>query len=59
MSLVAFKTPQKSEDIREYIRQITRLKTADSVTTRVLFKKVAKGLDDKDFVIVQYERRIK
>ena len=57
-SLVAFKTPQKSADIREYTRQITGLKIADLITTRVLFRKISKGLDDKDFVIAQYERRI-
>ena len=32
---------------------------ADFATARVLFRKVAKGLDNKDFVIAQYERRIK
>ena len=31
---------------------------ADPATTRVLFRKISKGLDDKDFVITQYERRI-
>ena len=50
-SFITFKTPQKSEDIRKQARQITRLKTADPTTTRLLFRKVAKGLDDKDFVI--------
>ena len=44
-------TPQKSEDIQEQARQITGLKTTDLTTTRVLFRKVAKGLDKKDFVI--------
>jgi ABC-type antimicrobial peptide transport system ATPase subunit len=33
--------------------------TTDSVTARVLFRKVAKGLDKKDFVIVQQKLRIK
>jgi hypothetical protein len=59
MLLVTFKTLQKSEDIRDYTRQITGSKITDLTTTRVLFKKVAKGLDDKDFVIIQQERRIK
>jgi hypothetical protein len=31
--------------------QITGLKTLDLATARVLFRKVPKGLDDKDFVI--------
>ena len=35
------------------------IEDADSVTTRMLFRKVAKGLDEKDFVIAQYELRIK
>jgi hypothetical protein len=59
MSLVAFKTPQKSKDVREHARQITGPEMANSATARVLFRKVAKGLDDKDFVIAQHERRIK
>jgi len=51
MSLAAFTAPQKSKDIRDYACQITRSKIADFTTTKVLFKKVAKGLNDKDFVI--------
>ena len=38
-------------DIREQARQITRLGIADLATVKVLFKKVAKCLDNKDFVI--------
>jgi 4-hydroxybenzoate polyprenyltransferase len=58
-SLVAFKTPQKSQDVREQAKQITELKTTDSATARVLFRKVAKGLSNKDFVIAEHELRIK
>ena len=36
-----------------------RLRDADSTICRVLFRKVAKGLDEKDFVIAQHELRIK
>ena len=36
-----------------------RLGDADLVTCRVLFKKVAKGLDEKDFAIAQHELRIR
>ena len=59
MLLVAFTTPQKSEDIRDYACQITRFKIADLTTAKVLFRKVAKGLNNKDFVIAQHKRRIK
>jgi hypothetical protein len=31
--------------------QITGLRTIDFATARVLFRKVSKGLDNKDFVI--------
>jgi hypothetical protein len=51
MSLVAFTTPQKSKDIRDYACQIIRSEIADLAIARVLFRKVAKGLNDKDFVI--------
>jgi hypothetical protein len=56
---ITFKTLQKGEDIWEQARQIARLKTTDTVTARVLFRKVAKGLNDKDFIIAQYELWIK
>lgn len=58
-SFIAWKTPQKSEDVRQQARQITELGSADLPTHRVLFRKVAKGLDEKDFVIAQHELRIK
>ena len=58
-SIIAWETPQKGEDIRQQAREITRLKDVDSSTYRVLFRKVAKSLNDKDFVIAKYELRIK
>ena len=58
-SVVEWETPHKSTDIRQQAREITRLRTADQSTTRVLFRKLAKGIDEKDFVIVQQERKIK
>ena len=48
---IEWKPPQKSEDIREQVRQITGLETIDLAAARVLFRKVAEGLDNKDFVI--------
>ena len=56
---IAFQTPQKSDDIRQQARQITGLEIGDRVTARVLFRKVAKGIDQKDFVIAQHKLRIK
>ena len=58
-SLILQIIPKKSEDIRVQALQITGLGEADSTTTRILFRKVAKGLDEKDFVIAQHELRIK
>ena len=52
-------TFQKNKNIRKQAQQITRLRDADSSTCRILFKKVAKGLDKKDFVIAQHKLRIK
>ena len=57
-SFGVWKTPQKSEDVREQSRQIIRLEQTDIATTRVLFRKIAKGLDDKDFIIAKQERKI-
>ncbi len=36
-----------------------RLREANPTTRRVLFRKVIKGFDQKDFVIAQHELRIK
>ena len=58
-SVIKLQTLKKSEDIREQARQITELKTINSVTAKVLFRKVTKGIDQKDFVIAQQELRIK
>jgi 4-hydroxybenzoate polyprenyltransferase len=58
-SFIEWETPLEGKDIREQARQIARLGDADSATCRVLFRKVAKGLDQKDFVIAQHELRIK
>jgi hypothetical protein len=58
-SIIAWETPQKSEDIREQARQITRLGDVDLTTYRVLFRKVAKGINNKDFVIAQHKLWIK
>jgi 4-hydroxybenzoate polyprenyltransferase len=57
-SFRVWKTPQKSKDVQEQSRQITRLKQTDTTTTRVLFKKIAKGLDNKDFIIAKQEHKI-
>ena len=58
-SIIAWETPKKSEDVRKQVHQITELKDINKATCRVLFRKVAKGLDAKDFVIAQHEHRIK
>lgn len=54
--MVVFKTPRKSNDVREHARPIIGPELADAATARVLFRKISKGLDDKDFVIAQHER---
>jgi hypothetical protein len=58
-SMVEFQTPQKSDDIRRQVSQITGLQTIDSSTTRVLFRKISKSIEQKDFVIAQQEIKIK
>ena len=56
----AFKvpTPKKLEDVREQVYSISRLGKAATPTARVLFRKVSKAVDQRDFVIAQHERRI-
>lgn len=58
-TLVKFQTPLKSDDVRRQVRQITGLRTVDDATSRVLFRKISKSIDQKDFVIAQQEMKIK
>jgi hypothetical protein len=51
-------TPKKLEDLRDDIHQISQLGKVDLPMARVLFRKVSKGWDERDFVIAQHERRI-
>ena len=50
-SFAYWETPNGGKELREQARQITRLGDTDSATCRVLFRKVVKGLDEKDFRI--------
>lgn len=52
-SITKFQTPQKAVHVREQVSQITGLRTIDTSTTRVLFRKISKGIEQKDFVIAQ------
>jgi 4-hydroxybenzoate polyprenyltransferase len=58
-SLFEIKTPRKVEDIRQQVYSISQLGKADLPTTRVLFRKISKAVDHRDFVIAQHELRIK
>jgi len=49
---------KKLEDVREQVYSISRLGKAAIPTARVLFRKVSKAVDQRDFVIAQHERRI-
>jgi hypothetical protein len=57
--IVEFQTPQKNDNIRRQVSQITGFQTIDSSTTRVLFRKISKSIKQKDFVIAQQEIKIK
>ena len=50
-SFIAWETPKKGEDIRGQASKIAELGDIDLSTRRVLFRKIAKGIDEKDFVI--------
>jgi 4-hydroxybenzoate polyprenyltransferase len=52
-------TPKKLKDIKQELLQISQLGKASIPTARVLFRKVSKAWDQRDFVIAQHERRIK
>ena len=54
-SLIEWKTPEKSLNVREQARQITGFSSLDTVTTRTLLRSVAKSINQKDFVITQQE----
>ena len=52
------KTPRKLEDIHKQVYTIPTLGTASVSTARVLFRKISKVVDQRDFVIAQHELRI-
>ena len=58
-SLFEGKTPSKAKDIRQQVYSISQLGKADPPTARVLFRKISKVVDQRDFVIAQHELRIK
>ena len=58
-SAFRIKTPKKMEDVRDEVYQISQLGKASAPTARVLFRKVSKAFDQREFVIAQHEQRIK
>ena len=50
-SFIYWEIPNRGKELREQARQITRLGDANFTTCKVLFRKVVKGLDEKDFRI--------
>jgi len=51
-------TPEKSQDIRDQARQFLALPDSGPSTCRVLFRKITKSLDNKDFTITSHQLRI-
>ena len=51
-SFIVWETPKKSEDIREQASKITELGSTNLSTRRVLFRKIAKGFDGKDLLLL-------
>ncbi len=51
-------TPKKLEDVRQQVHMISQLGKASTSTARVLFRKVSKTVDQRDYIIAQNERRI-
>jgi 4-hydroxybenzoate polyprenyltransferase len=57
-ALFEVKTPRKGDDVREQVYTISQLGKASAPTARVLFRKISKAVDQRDFIIAQHERRI-
>ena len=57
-SVFKVSTPKKLEDIREQVYSISQLGKASVPTARVLFRKISKAVDQRNFVIAQHEHRI-
>ena len=58
-SFIAWKTPQKGSDIRKYADIMEKVDETDIPTRRLLFRKIQKGFDAKDYELVQSKKRIK
>jgi DDE superfamily endonuclease/helix-turn-helix, Psq domain/Tc5 transposase DNA-binding domain len=57
-SVFKISTPKKLEDIRKQVYAIPQLGKASIPTARVLFRKISKAVDQREFVIAQHEHRI-
>lgn len=57
-SIFKIPTPKKLDDIRDQVHSIARLGKASIPTARVLFRKVSKAIDQRDYLIAEHERKI-
>ena len=57
-SFIEQETLTKGRDIQEQASKIIGLRDTNVLTRKMLFKKIAKGIDKKDFVIAKHKRRI-
>ena len=59
ISSVEWHTPKAGRELRFQFDTLTRLGNNNLPIRRLLFRKVIKGLDKKDFALIQAENRIK
>ncbi|TVY27535.1 hypothetical protein LHYA1_G003645 [Lachnellula hyalina] len=53
LSLVTWETPKAAKEVRLQVETISRLGNSDLPTQRLLFRKVLKGFDERDYALAQ------
>ena len=59
ISSTQWTTPKAGKEARSQFDVLAQLSNSDLPTRRLLFRKVIKGLDEKDFALIQAENRVK
>ena len=58
LSPTVWSTPKKSTELKTQTAQFRRLQDQGSQTQRLLFRKIIKGFEEKESVLVSHELRI-
>jgi len=58
LSLVTWETPKAAKEVRLQVETISRLGNRDLLTKRLLFRKVLKGFNKRDYALAQLRLQV-